>query len=306
MRGALNKFFVSVFNMDQPNERPIGTSRYPNISAVEIFLQDVYGELARLDLHKTPGPDHIAPIVLRECRHALALPLKIIYTSSLKTGTLPQDWRDAVVRPIYKQGDQTLCTNYRPISLTCIAVKVLERLVSKRIISYLNERACLSTSQFGFRSGRNTVLQLLEYQNVITRAIENGSVVDVLYLDFQKAFDKVPHKELLFKLQTQFGILGLLLNWIRAYLSGRRQCVKAGNECSAYESVTSGVPQGSVLGPLLFLLYVEDLDSVAYNEQNDIFKFADDTKILAVSNNSVSQLKNLQASLVHLEHWTKE
>jgi hypothetical protein len=139
---------------------------------------------------------------------AVTVSLSLIFNPSLQTGMLPQDWRDAVVRPIHKQGDLTLCNNYRPISLTSIAVKVLERLICKHLRLYLTDKQCLSHSQFGFREGRSTVLQLIEYLNVITSEIDKWSIVDVLYVGFQKAFDKVPIKEFIVKLDKQFGIRG--------------------------------------------------------------------------------------------------
>jgi hypothetical protein len=147
-------------------------------------------------------------------------------------------------------------------------------------------------------------MQLLEYLNDITETIDDGRIVDVLYIDFQKAFDKVPHKELLYKLQYQFGIQGELPSWIDAYLTDRRQCVRVSASYSSYIPVLSGVPQGSVLGPLLFLLYVEDLDDVTLTTDCRIYKFADDTKITAAHARGIDKMEQLQIAANKLAEWT--
>ena len=186
-------------------------------------------------------------------------------------------WNHRSITPIFKSGDKSQVTNYRPISLLCIVSKVLEHLIYKRVSKFLTDNNILSHQQFGFRQHHSTTQQLLIFLTKVLNALNNYPKCDVIYLDFKKAFDSVPHQELLLKL-WKVGVVGSLWRWLREYLSNRCQRVCINNSDSSTRPVISSVPQGSLLGPLLFLVYINDLPpSLKHSES---LLFADDTKCL--------------------------
>ena len=209
------------------------------------------------------------------------------------------DWRFATISPIFKKGSKKLAENYRPVSLTSVACKILESLVREKLISFLKDNKLLSEKQFGFLGQMSTILQLLNYLDYCAEAMGKGRSVDSIYLDFQKAFDTVPHRRLIVKLKA-YGICGPLLKWINSFLSMRKQQVSVNGCLSSEQSVISGVPQGSVLGPLLFVLYINDLP----DEINSmVLMFADDTKLFRIIESS-EDTKVLQEDLKKLEEWS--
>jgi hypothetical protein len=218
------------------------------------------------------------------------------------TSMLPQDWRDADIVPVFKSGDKTACGNYRPISLTSIVIKIFERLVSKRLVQYVETSLLLDEEQFGFRRGKSCEMQLLLYTHFVAKQLDLKRSVHAVYLDLQKAFDKVPHTQLMWKLQYHFGITGAVLQWLCAFLSGRRQRVKVGSEYSCWADVKSGVPQGSVLAPFLFILYVHDMQKSLRGVQ--LLKFADDTKLFTVIRDN-NDCGILQTNIDELHDWCK-
>jgi len=245
--------------------------------------------------------DLLHPRVLYETREATAYPLLIIYNKSISLGYLPADWKLAEVTAIYKKGSKSDARNYRPVSLTSVCCKVLESILRDHIMGYLLENDLISNKQYGFVKGRSTMLQLLHMMDKWTDYLENGGQIDTIYTDFEKAFDKVPHRRLIYK-QRAYDISDSLFNWIQDFLTARQQRVRVNLSISAWGAVTSGIPQGSVLGPLLFLIYINDLiESCETN--SEIYLFADDAKlfrhILDVSNN-----KFLQGELHNLKDWT--
>ena len=200
-----------------------------------------------------------------------------MFKSSLNEGQLPHDWRNAVVVPIHKKGAKNDPSNYRPVSLTSIICKILESIIREELLGHLRANNLISEHQYGFMPGRSCTLQLLDVLNSWTDGLDNkGRSIDIIYTDLKKAFDLVSHKGLVHKLPA-FGIGIVLINWISAFLSGRLQKVRVGLETSSWTPVTSGVPQGSVLGPVLTILYINDL---VLNLNNSTAKlFADDAKI---------------------------
>ena len=233
----------------------------------------------------------------------LSNPLSKIFSDSLKSGKLPQQWKIGKVVPIYKgKGRKCEASNYRPISLTSICCKVFERIIRGTIVDHLDRNGLISKAQHGFLSGKSTQTQLLECINDWTKSIDRKHSIDVFYLDISKAFDTVSHPKLLKKL-TSYGISGNLHKWISDFLSNRTQFVSVKNACSYNAKVDSGVPQGSVLGPILFLIYI-------YNDLAQVVKhcflkmFADDTKIYFQCDRSLDRTI-LEIELELIFQWAK-
>ena len=199
---------------------------------------------------------------------------------------------------LFKSGDRQLPENYRPISLTSVVCKLMERIIRNEIVSHMESNNLFSEEQHGFIAGRSCTTQLLEFMEEITEAVDRGDDVDVIYLDFAKAFDKVPHQRLLAKLHG-YGIQGKTHEWIRDFLSNRQQRVVVNGVYSDWVPVTSGIPQGSVLGPVLFLVYINDLP----DELNCLKKlFADDGKVYSPIRNIQNEV-NMPGKVDNSEVW---
>ena len=220
---------------------------------------------------------------------------------SFAESILPDNWKIAHVSPIYKKGKKNLAENYRPVSLTAIACRLMERIIKDQIMKFLVDEKLLSNKQHGFLGKRSTVTQLLSYLDKCADSISESKVVDVIYFDFAKAFDTVPHRRLLKKLNA-YGIRGLTLDWIKSFLSDRHQYVKVNDKLSKEGKVLSGVPQGSVLGPLLFVMYINDLPEVT---NSDMYLFADDTKLVEEINSAEDAIR-LQLDIDAMERWSKD
>ena len=219
---------------------------------------------------------------------------------SIKTGIVPQDWRDAIVSPLHKKGSRAKTENYRPVSLTSVVGKMLESIIKDHITKHLDKFKLIKSSQHGFTKGRSCLTNLLEFFEEVTKGLDENNPVDLVYLDFAKAFDKVPY-ERLFKKLVSHGIDGEVLYWIKNWLSGRRQQVSINRELSDWKNVTSGVPQGSVLGPVLFVIYINDLEMDLVSK---IGKFADDTKMCKNVRSEVDA-EILRTDLKKLDEWAK-
>ena len=257
--------------------------------------------LQNLNPFKACGPDQIKPRILKELHQQISPILQIIYTKSLKTGEIPADWKRANVAPVFKKGSKSNPENYRPISLTCICSKVMEHIVVSNIMNHADLYNILKSNQHGFRSKLSCETQLLSFIQELHENLQNGLCTDIIIMDFAKAFDKVSHNKLIYKLHS-YGIQGDVLNWIKSFLSDRTQKVVVENCVSHEEPVFSGVPQGSVLGPCLFLFFINDLpDSVI----SDVRLFADDT-VLYRNIKSYNDYVILQNDLFSLEHWERE
>ena len=250
---------------------------------------------------KSPGPDGIHPRVLKELAAEVATPLQIIFQSSVFSGTIPQSWKMANITPIFKKGDKRDPSNYRPVSLTSIVSKILERIIRDNLIDQFRRNHLLSDKQYGFLTGRSTTLQLIQVMEDWTQYLDRGNAVDVVYMDFMKAFDKVPHSHLIQKLKC-LGVNTQAVNWIHDFLTGRTQVVKYQNNISSAISVISGVPQGTVIGPVSFLSYINDLpDEVA----SKVYLFADDTKMYREII-STMDCQQLQSDIDSLEIWSRK
>ena len=299
----LNKYFASVFTVEDTNGLQ-ETSTPRNIvplSNCNFSDNAVIKALDKMNANKTSGPDCITPRVLKEAKFQLCKPLSMLFTKSFNSGRIPHDWKLANVTPIQKKGDKTTPSNYRPISLTSVVCKIMESIIRDQLVTFLEENNLVKNSQHGFRNKRSCLTNLLDFYNEVYNVYDETKAVDVIYLDFQKAFDKVPHQRLLIKLKTH-GVTGNLLKWLEDWLSERKQRVVINGKASSWRDVLSGVPQGSVLGPILFIVYVNDIDEGLTSK---ISKFADDTKITSRVTTSVEKL-NLQTDLDHLMSWAEK
>jgi Reverse transcriptase (RNA-dependent DNA polymerase)/Endonuclease-reverse transcriptase len=304
MANILNRYFGSVFSVE-PDEAP-AAEREPRDSELHTVTVDrakVLEKIKALKPASAPGPDGIGAVVLRELAEYVADPLVKVYEKSLATGEVPEDWKTANVTPIYKKGKKSDPANYRPVSLTSISCKILESIIRDDMVDHLVRNGLIEDSQHGFVAGRSCCTNLVEFFDKISELLDQGGKADAIFLDFAKAFDKVPHKRLLEKLKA-VGIGGHVLTWIADWLANRKQRVVLDGEASGWEQVCSGVPQGSVLGPVLFLVFIRDLDRAA-DGQAMIRKFADDTKMAReIKNDEDSAL--LQRALDGLQEWARK
>ena len=301
---AFNSFFYSTFTPDDGRCSPVDTfdsfTNQPILAEIHLSVEEVAKALASLDPYKARGPDKIPTIVLKQCAEALASSLSLLFNRSLALSRIPSEWKKSLVVPVHKKLRKDNVENYRPISLLCITSKVLERCVFQHTIEHFAQY--FSNCQHGFRQERSTVTQLLEFLHKIGYALDRGQQSDIIYLDFAKAFDSVSHSRLVLKLH-HYGIRGSLLQWYTDYLSNRKQCTVLQGVTSAPLSVISGVPQGSILGPLLFLVYINDLLSVVDNE-TIISLFADISKCHRTIS-SVADCNGLQDDLDTMVEWSK-
>ena len=265
-------------NIPPNSNSAISNSNVPDIIDQNLITKKaVVDKIGELKNTNSCGPDKIPIVILKKYKNELAGPLAIIFNKSLNSGEVPEDWRMANVTPLFKKGSKGKPCNYRPISLTSVPCKILESILKERITTHLDLHKLLKNSQHGFTKHKSCTTNLLEFLEKITRNIDGNIPMDIIYLDFAKAFDKVPKSKLLAKMKN-LGINGKILKWTENWLSGRKQRVVLNGQESNWIDVTSGVAQGSVLGPLLFLIFINDLDDCA-PLISILSKFADDTKV---------------------------
>ena len=259
---TLNNFFASVFTEerdDVPTPDPIFTGpEEEKLKDIDISEDKVREKLLGLDPTKAAGPDKIPPSMLKALADELCIPLAIIFRKSLNEGVVPEDWRTAHIIPVFKKGSRAKAGNYRPISLTSVIGKVLERIIKEQITEHLDRHNLTYDTQHGFKKGRSCTTNLLVYLEDITKLVDDGTPVDAVYLDLAKAFDMVPHRRLIAKIKAH-GVEDKALHWIQAWLADRKQKVITQGAESSWKDVTSSVVQGSVLGPLCFSMYMIDL-----------------------------------------------
>ena len=262
---------------------------------------DIIEALGELDPYSAAPDDEIPARVLTSCKEMLADPLTLLWSKSFDEGYIPETLKTQFISPIFKKGDRTDPSNYRPVSLTSHIIKTFERVVRKSLVEHLESHELISPNQHGFRKKRSCMTQLLAHVEQIYHSLNDNKEVDVIYLDFAKAFDKVDHAILMAKLE-KYGIQGKALKWIKEFLVNRKQTVVVEGHKSSYQWVKSGVPQGTVLGPILFVLYINDLlSSINYSKG---FSFADDTKLIGAIS-GLEDVELLQEDLNTVIEWSK-
>lgn len=249
------------------------------------------------------GHDELPTMLIKRTSNVISAPLTYIINSSLDTGKVPEQLKIAKVVPIFKSGDPSLFSNYRPVSILPVCSKILEKVIYNRLLNYLNEHHILYSKQFGFRNKHSTNHALIQLIDQISNAINDNQFTLGIFLDFSKAFDTVNHKILLAKLEY-YGISGLALSWFNSYLTNRKQfTVLTDNVQSDYSNIVCGVPQGSILGPLLFLIYINDLPN-----NSDILNtiiFADDTNLFHSHHDLNSLINIVNTELEKFSSWFK-
>ena len=288
-----NKFFTQVFSKQG---ELTGKQTYikSETNHLKLSEEEIIRCLQSLKTKKACGPDNIGNIILKHAT-SLAKSLKLIFQTCINKGSFPRRWKTSEITPVFKENNKADISQYRPISLSANVSKVFEKILFDRL--YLTIETKLHPAQFGFRKNRSAIIQLLLFLNEIylENDIKENAELWVLYVDFSKAFDKVPHQPLISKI-AEMGIGGKILELLASYLTARKQCVKIDRSKSPVTPVTSGVPQGSILGPLMFLIYVNDLPESV--KPSTSFGYADDFKVIA---------KNYEKAIVlgtEIEKWS--
>ena len=272
-----NEYFYSQFSDASTYDIDIDFRQNENcFMDLRFHALDVYFILKGINSRKAAGPDRIDGIVLKNCAPSLAKPLTLMFNTSFATGCIPGEWKLASFVPVHKKDDKGCVDNYRPISLTCLVMKVFERCIHREL--YLACASKLDPRQHGFLNGKSCTTQMVPFIDDLSLALNNKIRSNIIYFDFAKAFDSVSHDLILYKLKNLFVIDGLMLRFIKSYLQGRQQQVVVAGAASNKLPVKSGVPQGSILGPLLFVIFINDMFS-CITEDTKIALYVDDTKI---------------------------
>ena len=305
---AFNSFFISESKKSvSVDSEPVPdillpTSGERELAQITTTPAEVEQLLGALNPCKAPGFDDIPTRLLKTTARELSPSLSRLFNESFRRGEQPQDWRDATVSPLYKKAERSLVTNYRPISLLSVISKVQERIVHKRL--YKHVTPFLPVDQSGFRANDSTELQLARLVHEVSESRDKGLSATACFFDLSKAFDRVWHAGLLKKLQ-HLGLKDTALQWMVNYLTHRRQRVRVGDAFSEWQAIPAGVPQGSVLGPLLFLIYTIDLPSACTNSNTKCSQFADDTALIATHQSRLTSELSLQSAVSAAATWLR-
>ena len=297
-----NQVFANVFTSDNGQFPHFVDVVPPSVSLNHVCfpIEVIIKKLLALPRKFSKTPDEIPPIFLLNVAHEIAFPLQLLFELSFMNGEIPNDWKSGIIVPFFKRGNSSSPNNYRPVSLTCVCCKVMESIIVDCIFDYVSAQGLICDSQSGFVRRRSISTQLIQVFNEWTEALNNHHQIDSIYIDFAKAFDSVCHQKLLKKLKA-YGLRYELLNWITSFLTNRTQSVCVDNNFSSRTILSSGVLQGSVLGPCLFLMYINDI-VYCIKDGCSIHLFADDAKIYEIRDN-VTTSTSLIGSLQSISEW---
>jgi len=299
--------FENVFSIpDKDKTIPEPCTFFSAEAQTDVFLDniqfdqhDIEDAIKKLTPNLAAGPDNFPAILLKSCARELSLPILLLWKASMSAGVIPNLLRKALITPIFKSGSRGLAKNYRPIALTSHIIKIFEKIMVRQLTNFLESNNLINHNQHGFRTGRASVSQLLSHYNRILTSLEKNKSTEVIYLDFAKAFDKVDHGIVLHKLRA-LGITGRLAIWIHSFLHERKQIISVNGTLSPESSVISGVPQGSVLGPILFIILINDINrDIAHSE---VSSFADDTRV-SKEIHTIQDSELLQSDLEKIYQW---
>jgi hypothetical protein len=300
-RSNYNKVDTPKYTCPNAGSRMLPDSYLNTLSSITVSEKDVLDKLKKLNTNKGMGPDNIPPLLLKRCAHSLAYPLKIIFEKSLTTGIFPNQWKRARIIPVFKKGNADNVSNYRPIAILSSIAKVFESIVCDVLTNH--SKPLIRAEQHGFQEKKSVVTNLIIFLTPIMKGVDSKHQIDAIYTDFASAFDRVDHHLLIKKLHSQYGVCGRVLNWLASYLKNREQTVSIqGYESNEYTAL-SGVPQGSHLGPILFLLFVNDIVDSIHHCQCSLF--ADDMKI-SRRIDSIEDSYLMQSDLDRIGHWCYE
>ena len=294
------KVFSKPSNETNTENNQQNTNLKSFLSNIEIKEEDFREAITSLSTNAAAGPDGFPAILLKKCKENLAKPLTLLWRKSLSDGVVPDKLKTALITPIHKGDSKSIAANYRPIALTSHLIKLFEKVLRKHIILHMNSNNLFNDSQHGFRSGRSCLSQLLEHFDTVLSILDDEMNADVVYLDFAKAFDKVDHNIVLRKI-SNLGIRDNVFKWLKAFLTNRFQSVVVNGAISDPQPVISGVPQGSVLGPVIFLILIGDIDEDIVN--SIVKSFADDTRVTKAVG-SVEDTNLLQSDLDKIYEWS--
>ena len=306
MANLLAEQYKSVFscpkeNMQEPDIIFGSSSEGATLENIYFFPEDIEIAIDEISMNSAAGPDGFPAILLKTCKTALSQPLSMIWRESLDSGSVPDMLKTANIVPIHKGACKGTPKNYRPVALTSHLIKVFEKVLRSHIMAHMEDNNLFNPHQHGFRAGRSCLSQLVAHLDLIIQQLEKGNNVDVIYLDFSKAFDKVDFLITLKKINS-LGIKGKVGRWIQSFLTGRSQTVLVNGSKSTACDVKSGVPQGSVLGPILFLILLGDIDQNVMH--SFVSSFADDSRVTK-SVNCQEDIEILQNDLEAIYKWTE-
>jgi len=305
-----NNFFVDIGPKLASSIQNTGKNYYDYLSDTmtssmymkPIVEMEIIKIIEKFNQNKSAGHDNIGNFIIKRVANDIVKPLAMVFNLSISTGTVPEKLKTAKVIPIYKKNDAAVFSNYRPVSLLPCFSKILERLVFNRCIDHIDTNKILNDKQFGFRSNHSTDMAIIQLADKINTAVERNETTIGIFLDLSKAFDTIDHNILLHKLEY-YGFRGIVLDWFKNYLSNRKQFVSYNTCESELKDVICGVPQGSILGPLLFILYINDITNTS--NVLEFILFADDTTILFSHKNIESQIYFVNEQLKEVSNWFK-
>ena len=306
-----NEYFSSVFSPKADSLLTATASRTATPSCsfdiCSVSTNDVFQALLKIPPKTSCDSDDLCYKMLKEGGQFLAYQLSSLFSISLSTGQLPSSWKVAVVTPIHKKGSRVDVKNYRPISITSCCCRTLERIIRSKLNVFLRQNNIISSTQHGFQAGRSTDSILLQFYDYVTREVDSGRMVETVFFDFAKAFDRIPHLRLIDRISA-IGVSGSVLRWLDNFLNDRRQRVRVGTTVSELQNVTSGIVQGSVLGPTLFNIFINNIDTSVKNSK--ILKYADDIRIYLSSSKESAALQELRSQVQYdidsLSAWAED